>query len=294
MVFLQQVINALSLGGTFALLALGLAIVFSILGLINFAHGELMTITGYTMFFGLSAGLPFWLASLLGVIVAIVSAVLMERIAFRPLRGAGTEVLLLASFGVSVILHVLFQDLISARPKPIQVPASLSGYLSIGDLDLGKVQLLSIILTVIVLAALTAFLKRTTIGLSMRAAATDFAVTRLMGVRANAVIAIAFAISGLLAGVAAILYVSQRGTVDPFMGFLPVLSAFVAAVLGGLGSLSGAVMGGFLLAALEVGFDAFLPDGALPYKVALTFAVVIGVLLWRPSGLLTKRGVAFQ
>lgn len=290
MVFLQQVINALSLGGTFALLALGLAMVFSILGLINFAHGELMTITGYTMFFALSAGMPFWLAALVGVLVATASAVLTERIAFRPLRGAGTEVLLLASFAVSVILHVLFQDLISARPKAIQIPSSLSGYISIGSLDIGKVQMLSIILTVAVLTAMTAFLKRTTLGLSMRAAATDFPVTRLMGVRANAVIALAFALSGFLAGVAAILYVSQRGTVDPFMGFLPVLSAFVAAVLGGLGSLTGAVLGGFLLAALEVGFDSFLPDAALPYKVALTFAVVIGVLLWRPSGLLTKRG----
>ena len=184
--------------------------------------------------------------------------------------------------------------MISTRPKPVEVPASLSGFFSFGSLQIGKVQTLSIVMTAIVLLALTGFLTRTTMGISMRAAATDFATTRLMGIRANAVIAMAFALSGLLAGGAAVLYVVQRGTVDPFMGFIPVLSAFVAAVLGGLGSLTGAVLGGFLLAALEVGFDSYLPDGALPYKVAFTFAVVIAVLLWRPSGLLAKRGDIFR
>lgn len=268
--------------------------VFSILRLINFAHGELMTITGYTMFFSLSAGMPFWLAAVVGIVAATVAAVLMERIAFRPLRGARTEVLLLASFAVSVILHIAFQDLISARPKPVQVPKSLAGFFTIGGLEIGKIQTLSAVTAAVVLVALTAFLKRTTVGIGMRAAATDFPTTRLMGIRANAVISVAFAASGFLAGVAAVLYVAQRGTVDPFMGFLPVLTAFVAAVLGGLGSLSGAVLGGFMLAAIEVGFDSYLPEGALPYKVALTFAVVTGVLLWRPSGLLTKRGVAFE
>lgn len=294
MFFLQQLVNALSLGGTFALLALGLAMVFSILGLINFAHGDLMTITGYAIFFSLSAGMPFWAAAIVGIIAATVSALVMERIAFRPLRGAGSEVLLLASLAVSVVLHVLFQNLISTRPKPVEVPSSLSGFFTFGGLQIGKVQTLSIVMTAIVLVAMTGFLTRTTIGISMRAAATDFPTTRLMGVRANAVIAVAFALSGFLAGGAAVLYVAQRGTVDPFMGFLPVLSAFVAAVLGGLGSLTGAVLGGFLLAGLEVGFDSYLPEGALPYKVAFTFAVVIGVLLWRPSGLLAKRTTVFK
>lgn len=290
-VFLQQLLNALSLGGTYALLALGLAVVFSIIGLINFAHGELMTIAGYVVAFSLAAALPLPLGIMLAVVVTTLSAMAMEHIAFRPARGASTATLLLTSFVVSTILRVLFQNFISARPIPVPLPSMLSGVFRIGPLHLGIIQSVSIVTTAVMLAGLVLFLNRTVAGRAMRAAAEDFAVVRLMGLRANSIVATAFAISGLLAGVAGILWVAQRGSVDPLMGFLPVLKAFIAAIIGGLGSLPGAVAGGFLLGFIEVTLQAWLPSALLPYRDAFAITLVIAVLLLRPQGLLARKTV---
>jgi len=285
-ILFQQFVNALALGGTYALLALGLAMVFSVLSLINFAHGELMTITGYAMFFAISAGLPFPVAVLLGILAATLAALAMERIAFRPVRDASMATMLLTSFAVSTILHMVFQNLISARPKAIPVPNWMIGAIDLGGLGIGTIQALSIVATALLLFALSVFLRRSSLGIAMRAAALDFPVTRLMGINANAVIATAFAISGLLAGVAGVLWLAQRGSVDPLMGFLPVLKAFIAVVLGGLGSLSGAVVGGFVLAFIEVALRAFLPEAWLPFRESITLTLVIVLLLARPQGLL--------
>ncbi len=289
--FLQQLVNALSLGGTYALLALGLAVVFSIMGLINFAHGELMTAAGYGLCFALLAGLSFGVAVVIALVVAVVLVLLTERIAFRPVRGASGTTLLLTSFAVSAILRVLFQNFISARPKPVPMPMSLSGTIEIGGLHIGVIQAISILVTVLMLAGLNLFLRTTVSGRAMRAASEDFAIVRLMGIRANAVVATAFAISGLLAGVAGILWVAQRGSVDPLMGFLPVLKAFIAAIIGGLGSLSGAVAGGFLLGFIEVFLQAYLPESLLSYRDAFTILLVIAVLLFAPQGLLARKTV---
>lgn len=289
--FLQQLVNALSLGGTYALLALGLAVVFSIMGLINFAHGELMTTAGYGLCFALIVGLPFGVAIVVALAVAIVLVLLMERTAFRPVRGASGTTLLLTSFAVSAILRVLFQNFVSARPKPVPMPMSLSGTIEIAGLHIGIIQGISILVTFIMLAGLNLFLRTTVLGRAMRAASEDFAIVRLMGIRANAVVATAFAISGLLAGVAGILWVAQRGSVDPLMGFLPVLKAFIAAIIGGLGSLSGAVAGGFLLGFIEVFLQAYLPESLLSYRDAFTILLVIAVLLFAPQGLIARKTV---
>ncbi|MCP8894545.1 branched-chain amino acid ABC transporter permease [Shinella daejeonensis] len=289
--FLQQLVNALSLGGTYALLALGLAVVFSIMGLINFAHGELMTAAGYGLCFALLFGLPFGLAVVVALAAGIVLVLLMERTAFRPVRGASGTTLLLTSFAVSAILRVLFQNFISARPQPVPMPMSLSGTIEIGSLHIGVIQAISILVTVIMLVGLNLFLRTTVLGRAMRAASEDFAIVRLMGIRANAVVATAFAISGLLAGVAGILWVAQRGSVDPLMGFLPVLKAFIAAIIGGLGSLSGAVAGGFLLGFIEVFLQAYLPESLLSYRDAFAILLVIAVLLFAPQGLLARKNI---
>lgn len=288
-ILLQQLVNALALGGTYALLALGLAMVFSVLGLINFAHGDLMAVTGYTMFFALGAGIPFPAAVLLGIIAAALAAVAMERVAFRPVRDASMATMLLTSLAVSTILHMLFQNLISARPKPIPVLEWMTGSIDLLGLNMGVIQAISIAATALLLAASTLFLHRSNLGIAMRAAAVDFPVTRLMGINANAVIAAAFAISGLQAGVAGVLWLAQRGSIDPLMGFLPVLKAFIAVVLGGLGSLSGAVAGGFALAFIEISLRAYLPDAWMPFRESLTLALVILLLLARPQGLLGRR-----
>jgi branched-chain amino acid transport system permease protein len=282
---IQQIINALSLGGTYALLALGLAVVFSIFKLINFAHGDLMTICGYAIYLAMDAGVPGVPAAVIGVIAAGVAAVLMERIAFRPLRGAEVPTLLLASLALSIGLQVLFQDIFSARPQAIKTPAFLTDTVSVGSLAIPVVQLVSIGITFGLLVLLTVGLRRTTLGIAMRAAAENFPVVRLMGINANRVIATAFLVSGLLAGVAAILWIAQRGSVGPTMGLLPMFKAFIAAILGGLGSLTGAVVGGFALAAIEVSLQALLPDSVTQYQSAIIFLAVIALLTWRPEGL---------
>jgi branched-chain amino acid transport system permease protein len=284
--FLQQLINGLSLGGIYALLALGLALVFSIMGLINFAHGDLMTLTGYGSIWGISLGLPFGVAILLGLSTAVVAAILMERIAFRPLRGASAASMLLSSFAISTILHILFQNLISARPQAIPYPSIFVGTFDLGFAIVGVIQGVSILVTFTTLVALSGFLRNNTLGIGMRAAAQDFAAARVMGLNANRLIGTAFGISGLLAGIAAVLWIGQRGSVDPAMGLLPVIKAFIAVVLGGLGSLSGAVLGGILLGVIEVMLRAYLPDGLLPYREAISLSIIIGILLLRPKGLL--------
>ncbi len=285
-IFVQQTINALSLGGIYALLALGLAVVFSIVRLINFAHGEVMTVTGYGIWFILLSGFPVGLAIAFGVVAAIAVSVSMERVAFRQMRGADVTTLLITSFAVSQIIQVLFQTGISARPVAVILPAWLTDSIMIGSVRVGMVSLLSIAVVLVSLVLLRLVLTRTVTGISMRAAAEDFAVVRLMGISANRIIATAFAISGALAGIAAVLWVASRGSVDPLMGAVPVLKAFIATVVGGLGSLGGAVVGGFVLGVVEVYLQAFLPEVALPYRDAIALSIIVGILVLRPDGLL--------
>lgn len=288
-VFLQQAINALSLGSIYAMLALGLAIVFSIVRLINFAHGEIMTFGGYGIFLSMAFGFPPVAALTIGLAAALCMALAMERAAFRAMRGADVVSLLITSFAVSEILKVLFQNGISARPVPISFPASWSGTYKIAGLTIGVAPTASILITMVSLCALTYVLRRTATGMAMRAAAEDFEMLRMLGIKANRVVAVSFAISGLLAGVAAVIWTAQRGSVDPMMGFFPVLKAFIATVLGGLGSLGGAVLGGFVVGALEVLTQAFLPDSLAPYRDAIVLSAVIAALLLRPDGLLPAK-----
>ena len=292
--FLQQTVNAIALGGTYALLALGLAIVFSVMGMINFAHGELMTISGYTLLYCGLAGFPFPVSVLCAIVAAIIAAILMERIAFRPVRNASAATMLVTSFAVATILQILFQNLISTRSQPVLIPDVLSDSLILGNFLIGWNKLAAIAATIIMLIFLNRFLKRSKMGIAMRAASEDFPIARLMGVRANAVIAGAFALSGLLAGVAAVLWVSQRASVDPLMGFVPVLKAFIAAILGGLGSLTGAVAGGFLLGFIEIYLTAFLPDQLQEFKEPIGLGFVVLVLLWRPNGLIPAAKIGME
>jgi branched-chain amino acid transport system permease protein len=193
--------------------------------------------------------------------------------------------MLLTSFAVAVLLQLAFQLFISTRPQGVPLPAILSQAVDLGGIAVGVNRLVAVAVVAIVLVALTAFLKRTTMGLAMRAAAEDLDVTRLMGIRADRIVATAFAISGLLAGIAGVLWIAQRSSVDPLMGLIPVLKAFIATTIGGLGSLGGAVLGGFLLGAIEIYLSAYLPEALLPFHGAITLAIVIAVLVVRPQGL---------
>jgi branched-chain amino acid transport system permease protein len=290
----QQIVNWLTLGGIYALLALGIAVVFSILGLINFAHGELVTVSGYSMVAMVSIGLPWVLVIPLSLVAAMVTSVGMERVAFRPLRGAPVAAMLLGSLALSIVIQNIFLLFVGARPKAIPFPSWTDANFHIGGVVIRWLDVGTWVITAAVLFALMRFLRGSVRGLALRAAAEDFAVTRLMGIRANSVIRGAFAVSGLLAGVAAFFFLATASLVGPTTGFNPLLKGFIAAVIGGLGSLWGAVAGGFVLAGLEVFFQLTLSQSLQPYIDAIVFGVVILVLLVRPNGLFAARSVSVE
>lgn len=289
--FIQQVLNALSIGGNYALLALGLAIVFSVIGLVNFAYGEVIAVAGYTMFaVFVVTGIGNALLLLpVGVLAAVGMSVALEKIAFRPVRYAPAATGLLTAFGVSMVIRSFFVTLVATRSKAVPTPEWLGQRIDIGFARVQLIQIVETTATALALVLLVFILRRTNIGLAMRAAARDFDMVRMVGINANKVIAAAFAVSGFLAGLAAIFIIARRGAVDPFMGFAPVLKAFVAAVLGGFGSLGGAVLGGFILGALEVFFQVLLPSDIAGYRDAFVFALVSIILVWRPQGLMGSR-----
>ncbi|MEM9605022.1 MAG: branched-chain amino acid ABC transporter permease [Pseudomonadota bacterium] len=287
-VLLQFAVSVLSLGGVYALLALGLSTVFGLLGFLNFAHGDLMTITGYGLYYMLAAGVAFAVAGPLAVVVAALAAVLMERLAFRPLRGRSPMTLLITSFALSLALHVCFQIFISPKPRPIPVPEFLSGYFSIGGAFVSRAQVIAIVVSVVSVIALNVFLSRSRLGVTLRAAAADFDVARMLGVRADRVVALAFALSGVLAGVAALVWIAQRGAVFPTMGLTPMVKALIAVIIGGLSSPRGALYGGFLLGFLEALFLYTLPDAFVLYRDALVLGVLIVFLVYRPNGIIAS------
>jgi branched-chain amino acid transport system permease protein len=290
--FVQQLVNALSLGAIYAMFAMGLAVVFSVMGLLNFAYGELVTVAGYTMMLAARQEAPFWLMALAAVAMAVVVSMAMEFVAFRPLRTASPVVRLFASFAVAVIIQNLIRQVISPRPQGVPIPEFLQESLSLGSIRVGMLPLLSAVVGFASLLALQALLTRSDAGLAMRAASQNFTVSRLMGVRANRVISMAFALSGALAGIAGVLWVSRRTSVAPTMGFDPVITAFVATVIGGLGNLAGAVAGGFFLGFLEIFLEVTLPGTFRPFVDAIALTVVVTILYFRPQGLLGRLELA--
>jgi branched-chain amino acid transport system permease protein len=283
---IQHAFDAISLGSLDAMLALGVALVFGVMRLVNFAWGELVMIGGFTIY---AMDTVPWPAVVVAVAaVASVAALVMERIAFRPVRGANPTTLLVTSFAVSILLQNVGAIIWGRRAKGVGFGGKLAEPVVIGGKSIALVDVVSIGVAIGVVAGVALFLKRTRTGLAMRAAAEDFVMARLLGVSANTVIAATFAVSGLLAGVAALLLVSSTGTVQITMGLQPVLIGFVATVIGGMGSLVGASLGGFVLGVLTVVMQTALPLSARGYRDAVVFGIVIAILLVRPGGLVSS------
>jgi branched-chain amino acid transport system permease protein len=283
---MQHVVDAFSLGSLDAMLALGIALVFGVMHLVNFAHGELVMVGGFTIY--LTAGAPWPVVVLCVLVVVALTALLMERIAFRPVRGADPTTLLVTSFAVSILLQSVAAIIWGRRAKGVDFASGLSEPVTIFGTRVAIVDVVSIGVAAVLVAALAVFLKRTPTGTAMRAAAEDFTMARLLGVSANRVIAAAFAMSGILAAAAALLLVASTGTVQSSMGLQPVLVGFVATVIGGVGSLVGAALGGFTLGVLTVVMQVSLPLSARGYRDAAVFGIVILILLVRPSGLVSS------
>lgn len=284
---LQSALDGLTLGSIYALFALGLALVFGIMHLVNFAHGELIMIGGYALV--TLAWLP-WPVMILGAAAVVVAAaLLMERIAFRPVRRSPPTTLLVTSFTLGVLLQNLAILVMGGVPRTISLFPELSRSVSLLGLQVSRLALVTIVVTVLLLVAMTVFLSRTSLGVQMRAAAEDFRMARILGVRADGIIAVAFALSGILAAVASVLLLAQTGVVSPGMGAGPVLAAFVAIVVGGVGSIKGAVVGGFVVGFASVAFQTFLPVDLRVYRDAFVYGGVVAVLLARPQGLFAGR-----
>lgn len=285
--FLEYAADAISLGILYAILALGVGLIFGIMGLVNFAHGAYITIGAYVLFASIEMAWPLTVAAV--VLSGVVLAMLTERVAFRPLRGADGTTLMITSFTVAFLIQSLIVAFAGSGPKSVAIWPVMSDPLSLGGIDIGALDAIMVGVGAILMGGLWLFLGRTRSGLTMRAAATDFEMLRLLGGRADRVVTTAFAISGLLAAVAGILLVSKTATVSPTSGINPVLIGFVATVIGGLGSVSGAALGGFLLGSLTVLLQVALPDSLAAYRDAFVFGIVIALLLLRPQGLMGQR-----
>ena len=270
-------------------MALSLALLFSVMGLMNFAYGELIMVGGYTMF--VLRDLPFVLLVVITIVVVTLVSVLMERLAFRPLRDASPITLLVASFAVSYGLQQLAYMTVGPLPKGVRPFDFLADTFQIGSVTISVLTVITFVVTVLLLIATTLLLNRTMLGIQLRASTEDFDMARLVGVRANSVIIAAFAITGILAGFVALCYVSRNGSVSPTMGTGPLLVAFVGGVIGGLGSLWGATVGGFLLGATVTALQASLPVDLSSYTQLFAFSAVIAILVLRPSGLFARRAV---
>lgn len=285
--FGQQFVNALSLGSIYAMVAVGLAMIFGILRLINFAHGEVLMLGAFAAYFIAQTGLPFAVVAILVVVTTVLIGLIMERVAYRPLRGAPDVALLLTSLGVSIALQNGALLAFDAQPKRFPTPAMMEGQLQLGGgVQISRVNLVTVVTALTLMVLLTLFVTRTRLGISMRATAENAMAARLMGINVNTVIVAAFLVGSALAGVAAILWGARVGRIQPDMGFIPVLKAFVATVIGGFGSIPGAVLGAFILGFGEIFLVALLPDSLSSYRDAFVFAGLIVILLFRPQGIL--------
>lgn len=280
----QNLIDALALGSLYALIALGITVVYTVMGMMNFAHGEFIMLSAYALF--VFAGLPFFAAVPVALLTGVLIAILVERVAFRPVRSADLSAQLVTSLAVATILQNVVTVAVDARAQSVATPSAISESTSIGSVSVPNLEFVTVGLTAIVLSALGWLLYRTQTGLAMRAAAEDFEMARLLGVRADRVIAIAFAISGALAAAVGVLIVMQTGQVSPTMGLTPVLIGFVAVVIGGFGRMFGAVVGGLLLGALSSLLGVYLPEGLAPFRDAIVFTFPVLILVVRPHGLL--------
>ena len=295
----QNIIDALSLGSLFALTSLGIGLIFGIMRLFNFAHGDLIMIGAYALIVPSAAVAPqlfigAWhpaavVAAI--ILIVIIFAVACERLAFRPLRDADPSVLLIASFALSFFFQNMVLLIYEGRPKGVDLWPVLTDPFLLGDIRLPRLQIVMIAATATLLLLLVLFLKRTAIGRQMRAASEDFMMARFLGVRANRVIAAAFAISGLLAAVVSLLFVVQNGVLKFDMGVPLVLAAFVGTVVGGMGSLAGAVVGGFVVGVASVFFQIVLPLEMRLNRDAWVYGLILVILLRRPGGIVKVKAV---
>ena len=286
--FIQQFINGLSLGSVYALMALGYTMVYGIAKMLNFAHGDIIMVGAYTVSVVCTTmGLSPVIAVIASAVICTVLGVTIEKIAYKPLRSASPLAVLITAIGVSFFLQSVALLIFGSNAKIVPPVVSLNS-IKIGNVDLSGVAIIIIGVTILIMIGLSLFINCTKVGKAMLAVSEDKGAAELMGINVNATISLTFAIGSALAAVAGVLFVSSYGYVDPYTGALPGIKAFVAAVLGGIGSIPGAMLGGVILGVIESLSKAYISTNL---SDAIVFGVLIVVLLVKPTGILGKKKI---
>ena len=292
--FLINLVNGLSLGGIYAMIALGYTMVYGIAKMLNFAHGDIIMVGGYTIYVFLllpwSTSLPWWVSPLVAILGSVIFCMIMgiviEKVAYKPLRGASPLAVLITAIGISYLLQSIAQMVFVSSPKFVNI-ANLGTIKLFGSVTIGYSTVITLVCSVIVMAALTLFVKFSKTGRAMIAVSEDRGAAQLMGINVNNIIMITFAIGSGLAALASLFFLLKAPTIMPTLGALPGIKAFTAAVIGGIGSIPGAMVGGILLGVIEC-FAQSVPEIA-PYTDAIEFSILIIILLVKPTGLLGKK-----
>ena len=282
MEFLTTLVNGLSLGGIYAMIALGYTMVYGIAKMLNSAHGDIIMVGGYTILLFLSIN-PI-VAIIAATIFCVILGIVVEKLAYKPLRGASPLAVLITAIGVSYLLQSIAQMIFGSAPKFITI--ANFGILKIGGLSIGYSTIITLLCSVVVMIALSVFVKYSKTGRAMVAVSEDKGAAQLMGINVNNIIMITFAIGSALAALASVFFLLKAPTMTPTFGSLPGIKAFTAAVIGGIGSIPGAMLGGLLLGVIEC-FAQAVP-AISPYTDAIEFSILIILLLVKPSGLLGK------
>ena len=285
--FLEQVINGIQLGLVYALIALGYTMVYGIIKLINFAHGDIFMVGAFIGYFGFTYwGLPWPVATLVAMFVCAVLGVVIERVAYRPLRTAPRIIALISAIGISFFLEYFcsLKFMFGANYRVVERPISEVSW-HVGSITVTNIQLIILLTVVTMLILLQWMVHHTKIGTAMRTVSFSHDTARLMGVNVDFIISVTFAIGSALAALGGVLYAIAYPQIQPFMGVMPGLKAFTAAVLGGIGLIPGAVLGALIMGQVETLTAAFISS---QFRDAIAFAILIAVLLFRPSGILGK------
>lgn len=287
--FMQHLANGISVGSLYALIAIGYTMVYGILRLINFAHGDIFMLGAYLSYYAVAyTSLPWYLAFALAAVLTGIIGLLLERIAYRPLRDARRITVMISAIGASFFLQNFATVVFGGRPKAFPVPSILNRIVNIGGVSINVVTFIIPFITVVLLIILNYFISKTKTGMAMRASSTNYETARLMGINVDRVISITFFIGSFLAALGGIMWGTKYPQLMPLMGAMPGIKCFIAAVIGGIGNISGAVLGGFILGLGEIMLIAFLPS-LTGYRDAFAFILLIIILLVKPTGLLGEK-----
>lgn len=287
MSFISYLVNGISLGSIYALIALGYTMVYGIAKMLNFAHGDIIMVGGFTIFTAMSTEwCPVWLSVVIGILVCTVLGVVVEKVAYKPLRNASPLAVLITAIGVSYLLQNVALILFGSAAQSFTSVVKNVAPVTIGGVTISMETVISIVVSVIIMICLTLFINKTKAGKAMLAVSEDKGAAQLMGINVNSTISLTFAIGSALAGVASVLLCSSYPQISPYTGSMPGIKAFVAAVFGGIGSIPGAMIGGILLGVIENLSKAYISS---QLSDAIVFLVLIVVLIVKPTGIMGKK-----